>query len=545
MKLEDAIIEIKRRTDLVRVIGQTVKLKKHGPNYLGLCPFHGEKTPSFNVRPDKGYFKCFGCGASGDVFSFLEKQSGQLFIDIVKRLAGELGVTLDQSFQPNKTTSSALEALEQAQTFFRENLKGEALAYLTQKRKYPEKIIEAHGLGFGGSTNLPGLALFNSRITIPIRNHRGQLVGFGGRIFGAAEKDRPKYVNSPASEVYEKSHILYGLYESLPLIKQQKRVVLVEGYFDVIALLAVGVPAVAPCGTSLTEAHADLLKKYTSEIILCFDQDAAGKAAHQKALMLFLSKGFQTRAVHLTDKDPDSLWQQEQGDLLVKLCDEAKDAVQMRIEQALQDGMGGVHERIQALQALLPFLSAYPDPLVNRQYVRLAAQILKEDESLLVRSVLKHRPGSLAQIPKPAAAPKEKIIWTDAEKLLLRALITHPEILRDKIEILEADLNKDFLSFVERLLNLSPEQDPLSIPVPRDSSVIQQLQEAFGHLELITREDAEKILAGWLIRISQKKKNAWLSEQHQKLLLASSQGNLEQVRQALKSQSGVLKKSWT
>jgi DNA primase len=540
VKLEDAIIEIKRRTDLVRVIGQTVKLKKHGPNYLGLCPFHPEKSPSFNVRSDRGYFKCFGCGASGDVFSFLEKQSGQLFIDIVKRLAGELGIELDNNYQPKASTSSALEILEKTQEEFKKQLQGESLAYLIQTRKIPKEVIEARGLGFGGNHSQ-----FRSRITIPIYNQRGQLVAFGGRIFGSAEKDRPKYINSSASEIYEKSQVLYGLYESLGLIKKQKRVVLVEGYFDVIALLALGIPAVAPCGTSLTEAHAELLKKYTSEIILCFDQDAAGKTAHQKALMLFLSKGFQLKAMRLTGKDPDALWQQGQGDLLVKLVDQAADAVQMRIEQAQQEGIGGVHERIQALQALLPFLSAYPDPLVNRQYVRLAAQILKEDESLLVRSVLKHRPGSLAQMPKPASIVKEAVVWTDAEKLLFRALIADPEILRNKRELLDADLNKDLLDFVQRLLGLEPGQSLMELKIPKDSSVIEQLAEAAKLIETISQEEAKSILEGWLARISLKKKNAWLSEQHQKLLLASSQGNLEQVKEALKSQSGVLKKSWT
>ncbi|MEI6790098.1 MAG: CHC2 zinc finger domain-containing protein, partial [Myxococcaceae bacterium] len=477
MKLEEAIIEIKRRTDLVRVIGQTVKLKKHGSNYQGLCPFHSEKTPSFNVKADKGYFKCFGCGASGDVFSFLEKQSGQLFMDIVKRLAGELGVELDHAYQP-KVSNALFETLLETQSQFKKQLSGEALAYLTQKRRYPKEIIEARGLGFGGTG-----PLFYGRIKIPIYNHRGQLVAFGGRIFGPGERDRPKYVNSPASEIYEKSQVLYGLYESLSLIRQQKRVFLVEGYFDVIALLALGIPAVAPCGTSLTEAHVELLKKYTQEITLCFDQDSAGKAAHQKALMLFLSKGFQVRAVNLTEKDPDSFWQQAQGELLVNLCNEARDAVEVRIEQALQEGLGGVHERIQALQVLLPFLSAYPDPLVNRQYVRLAARILKEDESLLVRSVLKYRPGSLAQMPKPAQPQTQKIKWLEAEKLLFRALVTHPEILKDKSEILQADLNQDLMNFLERLMSLEPEQSVLDIQVSRESSVVEQLSEVFKYLE--------------------------------------------------------------
>lgn len=540
MKLEEAIAEIKRRTDLVRVIGQTVKLKKHGFNYLGLCPFHSEQTPSFNVRADKGYFKCFGCGVGGDVFSFLEKQSGQLFIDIVKQLADELGIELELTRQPPKNTSLS-QSLLQEQQQFKQQLSGPALAYLTQKRCYPKEIIEARGLGFGGRHSL-----FQGRITIPIYNPRGQLVAFGGRIFGPSEKDRPKYVNSSASELYEKNQILYGLYESLSLIKNQKKVVLVEGYFDVIALLALGVPAVAPCGTSLTEAHVDLLKKYTQDVSLCFDQDSAGKNAHDKALLLFLSKGFRVRAVCLTQKDPDSFWQAGQGEALLKLCHEAKDAVELRIEQALHEGVFGVQQRIQALQALLPFLSVCPDPLVNRQYVRLAAQILKEDEQLLVRSVMKYRPGSLAQIRRHTIQNQiQKIKWTEAERLLFKALVAHPEVLKGKSEIREASLNKDLLDFVEKLLSLQPEQKLLDIQVSKNSSVIGELTGALREAGSISLEESSNILEAWLGLILQKKKNAWLTEQHQKLLLASSQGNLEQVRQALRAQSGVLKEGWT
>ena len=540
MKLEEAVQEIKRRTDLVRVIGQTVKLKKHGPNYLGLCPFHPEKTPSFNVRSDRGYFKCFGCGVGGDVFTFLEKQSGQLFMDIVRRLAAELGIDLELTRQASQNTSLS-ESLLQDQRLFRQQLTAEALDYLTQKRRYPQEVIDARGLGFAGNHSQ-----FYGRITIPIYNHRGQLVAFGGRIFGPQEKERPKYINSAASEIYEKSQVLYGLYEALPLLKQKKRLVLVEGYFDVIALLALGIPAVAPCGTSLTEAHVELIKKYTQEVSLCFDQDAAGQAAHQRALLLFLSQGFSVWAVKLLDKDPDSMWQSGHREQLIRCCQEAKDAVELRIYQALQESVPGLHKRIQALQALLPFLSAYTDPLVNRQYVRLAAQVLREDEALLVRSVLKYRPGSLQRkSAKPIESSASKIQWTLAEKLLFQGLMAHPEVIQGKTGILEADLNKDLKSFVEGLMSLGENQTLWDVQIEKDSSILQQLPELSKNLESISLEESESIINGWLKRVILKKKNAWLSEQHQKLLLASSQGNLEAVRQALRDQTGVLKKGWT
>ncbi|MBH1989119.1 MAG: toprim domain-containing protein [Myxococcaceae bacterium] len=537
MKLEDAIAEIKRRTDLVQVIGRTVKLKKQGPSYLGLCPFHAEKSPSFNVRPDKGFFKCFGCGASGDVFSFLEKQSGQLFMDIVRQLAAEHGIVI-QGNAKTRVDHLSLDALERDQSYFLANLKDEPLRYLTQVRRYPTEFIEKMGLGFGANSD----SLFHSRITIPIRNPRGQIIGFGGRIFGNLEKTRPKYVNSSSSEVYDKSQTLYGLYESLPLIKKQSRVMVVEGYFDVMAFLASGIPAVAPCGTSLTQGHASLIQKYTQEVVLCFDRDPAGVAAQEKALLLFLANGFQVRTAEMLDKDPDSLWQKGEYETLKGLLSNAKDAVQVRIEQASSDGMIGVHARIQALQALLPVLSVHPDPLVNRQYVRLASSILKEDERVLIQSVLKARPGALPKAAAPISREIARVVWSASEKLLFAAFVQHPALVHEASDIV-AELNSDFAFFMDRVMELPNQKGWSDIVLPRHSTVVYQLKEV--NVSEISRQEAELILQGWRLRVQKKKKNAWLSEQHKRLLQASSEGNLQEVRDTLKSQTGALKQGWT
>ncbi|MES2503845.1 MAG: CHC2 zinc finger domain-containing protein [Myxococcota bacterium] len=529
MKLEEAIQEIKRRTDLAQVIGQTVKLRKNGSHYVGLCPFHGEKSPSFNVRPDRGYFKCFGCGASGDVFEFLQKTTGQLFIDIVKRLASEHGIEIEQTYKP-RVNPAVADSLASMQSMFRQQLKGEALSYLTRQRKYSTDFIDKMELGYGGAVS----GLFQGRITIPIKNHRGQLVAFGGRIFNDSEKSRPKYVNSAASELYDKGHVLYGLFESLPLIKTQKRVVLVEGYFDVMALLAVGIPAVAPCGTSLTEGHLELIHKYTDQVVLCFDQDSAGHLAHEKALLMFLSKGFSVQTVVLPAKDPDTLWQNGQAQTLKDLFAKPKDAIENRIELALQESVGGVHQRIGALQALMPVLSASPDPLVNRQYVRLAAHMLKEDEGLLVGAVLKYRPGSVKRAPARAtAAPATRTPWSDAEKLLYKAVIAAPALVLNHPDILEdVGLNPELKAVLTALVQ---GENLLDITLPE-----VQLGEI-----LVSGEEAEKIFLGWSDKVAREKRQIWLKEQHLKLMSATNQGNLDEVRQTLKDQSGALKKGWT
>ncbi len=536
MKLEDAIQEIKRRTDLAQVIGQTVKLTRHGSHYVGLCPFHSEKSPSFNVTPSKGFFKCFGCGAGGDVFTFLEKTTGQLFMDIVKRLAADLNIEIDQSFKP-RVAPKVFEQIAGSQAAYKRGLTDASWAYLTKERKYTPELIERMGLGFGGDQ--PGL--FQGRITIPIKDHRGQVVGFGGRWLGECPPGKPKYVNSQASEAYDKSRILYGLFDSLPLIKKQDRVVLVEGYFDVMALLAVGVPAVAPCGTSLTESHVELIQKYTQKVVLCFDQDAAGQKAHEKALMLFLSHGFQVQTVQLAEKDPDSLWQQGRQRELEALFEKPADAIEARIHKALADSVGGVQQRIAALQALLPFLSAHPNPLVNRQYVRLAAKLLTEDEAILMQAVAKAKPGSVARPIASESVVAEQVRWTDAEKLLLKSMVAYPDLLKSWPEILQMPLNQELSAFA---LELASKGSVLEVPVARDSVLIKLLMPLLASPTPIDRAEANEIFEGFVGQFEKQKRQNWLQQQQNRLQEATRQGDLDAVKEVLKEQSGALKKGW-
>ena len=549
MKLEEAIQEIKRQTDLAQIIGLTVKLKKQGNHYLGLCPFHSEKTPSFNVRPDKGYFKCFGCGAGGDVFEFLQKTTGQLFIDIVKSLAAEQQIKIDSNFRPRPVNSAVSKSLTQQQESYKNQLVGKPLEYLVQQRAYPKEFLEKLGLGFAGTQS----GLFSQRITIPIRNTRGQVVGFGARIWNETQAGKPKYVNSPASEIYDKSRTLYGLYESLPLIKKQKRVVLVEGYFDVMALLVNDIPAAAPCGTSLTESHIDLLKKYTNRVLLCFDQDQAGKSAHEKALVLFLTKGFRVETVELKDKDPDALWQKGEKEALKRLFDKPKDAIEISIQNAFESSLGGIQKRITAIQSLLPTLAASPEPLVNRQYIRLTAQVFNEDESLLLKSVRNYRPGSI-EITRPELLEKENpILWSDSEKLLLRTLLAHPAILQNKAIILETGLNSQLTLFVSNLLDLLEREPNLQqlgqnelkeLTDNTEPSFIRHLSEISQNSPEISFEQSNLIIDGWLKQIERKKLQAKLQEEQKELLKATQEGDLERIHRSLQNQSGALKKGW-
>ncbi len=406
---EEIIAEIKRRADIGAVIGRAVKLKKSGRNLTGLCPFHSEKTPSFNVRPDEGFFYCFGCKAAGDVVEFVVRSSGRGFLDVLTELAAETGVVLPhvelsaEETAAQKEKKRLLHICELAQVFFRTRLsvasandEGRAArAYLKDVRTLDERAVDDFGLGFGGSGDRAlrdflvsqGLSIddgvaagvlargergdydfFRQRITIPIRNHRGEIISFGGRIFGDAAEGRPKYLNGPQSPVYDKANTLYGLYEAQAALKQGKPAVLVEGYFDVIAVHRAGLPtAVAPCGTSLTPRHVDEIKKRVerSRVILCLDADKAGKEAADKAVKMLLSAGVEVGLVLLPDKDPDQMVNAGNAELLNRMILDAPGALDALVKDAQQSNTKPQHLKKIAIDRVAGFVAVAVNPIIR------------------------------------------------------------------------------------------------------------------------------------------------------------------------------------
>jgi DNA primase len=538
MASEEQIREIKRRADLGAVIGRYVQLKKSGRSLIGRCPFHQEKTPSFNVHPDEGFFKCFGCDAKGDVFSFLTRQTGQAFGDVLKQLAEETGVELDdrpetpEQAERRRVRKRCLQVLSLAQTYFRNQLRADegkpARAYLREARGLDEEAVDRFGLGFGGMPDdglirhLKGEGVeveemlkagvvadgrrgpydfFRRRVTFPIRGTRGDALSFAGRAFGELLGPRaPKYVNGPASPVYDKSRVLYGLHESLPALKRKRPGVLVEGQLDVVAVHRADMPtAFAPCGTSLTERHVEEIKRYTDRVVLCLDADAAGQKATQKATLLFLQGGLDVSVAKLIDGDPDEMLKAGRGDDLRALLEGAPDAVDALIEDAKQKAIGSSRDRVRAIDELLPFLAAPPRDLTKRTYIRAAAEALGEDERVLMDEVerkgraamsrARHessrnaRPqssqsssqsSSQAGYDGPPAAPfpgddpggpptgpaptgprspaRTGVKWSSAEKLLAKALLTHP-LLVPRAGVLTDGLRNPELRIVIRELS--------------------------------------------------------------------------------------------
>ncbi len=338
--ISNSVIEqIKDRLDIVEFIRQYVpNLKRAGKTYKACCPFHHEKTPSFTCSSEKGLFYCFGCQAGGDIFEFLMKMENLSFNEALEKLAERAGV----EYKPQRAEfsaeeqrrSSARKALDFARSFYHKNLLSaagtNARAYVKERNLTKETCVKFElGLAFNDATALAraaqaagysendlkdaGLCLrtdfgmrdyFRNRLMFPIINHRGDTVGFGGRILGQGE---PKYLNSPETVLFTKSHVLYGLNFAGPAIRKTDRAVLLEGYMDVIGCHQAGIDyTVAPLGTSLTEEHARLLKRYTENVILLFDPDEAGIKAALRGSVVLISHGLFVKIATLPDGlDPD------------------------------------------------------------------------------------------------------------------------------------------------------------------------------------------------------------------------------------------------
>ena len=351
MTLSDVKSQIKARLPIVDFIrARGVDLKRRGRSFTACCPFHAEKTPFFNVNPD-GYYKCFGCGKGGDVFSFLMELDKLSFSEALETLAKmtevALPTSLEKEFQdPQAKDKKSLEALNKRlvgmfEHFYFQEKTPQAKLYL-QERGFSGEIIKKFELGYlpQGGDWLKGFllsknfsfdllsrsgvfsagaryALLSERLIFPIRDLQGTVVGFGGRALGARE---PKYLNSRDDALFKKKNILYGLYPSANRIRQDKLAMVCEGYMDVLAWHAVGVDlAVAPLGTSFTYEQASLLKRFVSKVIFCFDSDKAGVEATLKSFLMAESLGLESDVVVMpVGSDPADIYQREGADSLAK-----------------------------------------------------------------------------------------------------------------------------------------------------------------------------------------------------------------------------------
>ncbi len=456
---------VKQQADIVRVVGEYVKLKKAGAqNFSGLCPFHKEKTPSFSVHATRQFFHCFGCGVSGDVFTFVQKLENVSFPEAVRAVAQKLGIAVPKAAfggggeGPEAGLRAALlDAQERACAFFQEQLRepggAGARQYLAErgvsaeairkfrvgyapdsgfllrdrlKAAFPEEVLRASGLlswkQEGGKQEGAGAmySRFRNRVMFPLSSESGKVVAFTGRTLAADEKSGPKYLNSPETAIYSKSRVLFNLDRAREAVRNLGYAILVEGQMDCIAVDSAGFHnVIASSGTAFTDAQARLLARFTRKLVVNFDPDAAGAAAAERSLALLVEEDFQIKVLTLEPGfDPDLFLRRRGREAYTTALRHAPKYFDYLIERARSQFPVRTPEgKVQAVNFLLPHIHRVPHRIARDELANEIAQKLDVQTSAL-RQELRHAASARSGAVKAAAEPQV----TDAERILIRAL---------------------------------------------------------------------------------------------------------------------------
>ena len=448
------IQQITNRIDIIDVVGEFVKLKKRGANYLGLCPFHGEKTPSFTVSPSKEIYKCFGCGRSGNTITFLMEHEKYSYVEALRWLANRYNVEIEETEVSNevKQQQQAAESLHIinsfAQKFFTAQLETEegkdiAVSYL-HERGFNKETIEKFQLGYNLQTRnsfaqaalknqfntelliKSGLVVsrndelvdnYRGRIIFPVHNNTGKIIGFGARVIGKADK-APKYINTPENEIYVKSKILYGLYFARQAIDKNDECLLVEGYTDVISLHQAGVEnVVASGGTSLTTDQLRLIKKYTNNLTIIYDGDAAGVKAALRGLDMALEESLNVKLALIPDnEDPDSYVRKVGANAFKDfVAANKRDFVLFQLEVMLKEAGNDVSKKNEVVNHIAETISKInkaEDFTKQQEYIRKCASLLKVDEIGFTNLVNKFIRDKISKEEKKFQASEAKFFET-------------------------------------------------------------------------------------------------------------------------------------
>jgi DNA primase len=456
---DDKIAEVRERAGIVEVISDYISLKKSGSNFQGLCPFHGEKTPSFNVNPGRGIFHCFGCGVGGNALTFVMKMEGISFPEAVKLLAKRVGVEIEEralttsEIRRKSEKDEQLKIVATAAGYYAQLLvKGQdgaaARKYLAG-RGVTEEIFSPYRLGCA-SEKWDGLAvflkqsgvsltqveklglikrkstgggyfdLFRNRLMFTIADLHGQPIGFGGRVL---DNSLPKYINSPESALYQKSDVLFGIDLAKHSMREERSVVIVEGYFDHLALYRSGIRnVVATCGTALTKGHFQLIKRYADRVYLLFDSDSAGRKATVRAMELLLSEQMSCFVIELPlGDDPDSYLAKHSTGVFSELMKNSRPALDYYLRELVStEDTGTVAGKKAVADQFRPFLQKLTDPLERDLYLKELSRLLSID----VRTF-----GAVKRIagdtPEKSISP---VFSANSADYLVALLFRYPEI---------------------------------------------------------------------------------------------------------------------
>lgn len=567
--------EVRAAADIVKIVGDYVKLRKAGANFMGLCPFHQEKTPSFAVHPVKQIFHCFGCGVGGDVFKFVMMIESLTFPEALRRVAEKVGVRLretvgDETYDANARLRADLYKLhEVAAKFFAAQLAGTAegrlaCAYLAD-RGLTDEVVGRFRLGYApgdgqaltrhlseaghepGLLEKSGLILhdaerqrhydrFRRRIIFPIAHDSGKVVAFAGRALG---DDQPKYLNSPETPIYTKGRVLYHLDRAAPAIRKLDYAILVEGYMDCIAVASSGIEnVVASCGTSLTEGQIRLLGRSTRRIVVNYDPDSAGVAATERSLTLLLEEGFEAKVLTLSGGlDPDSFIRQQGAAAYRERLAAAPTYLDYLTERA-----AGAHDvqtpegKVAAVNVVLPYLAKVPNPMLRAELANRLAERLRIDERML-REEIRRAAGERRQefrVRQEVAAAEAN----HAVKQLLRACLAN-EALADELlaNLVETGASEGLAGegvFV-RLLELRRRGEKIDITGWEESLRPEEQRLVYDSLfwpgDAPDREQAQGYLRALQVRKTQRDRERLLA-QIQEAVRAHNGGRLLELQKA-------------
>jgi DNA primase len=477
MNRNDKVREIAERLSIAEVIGEYVALKRSGSNFLGLCPFHGEKTPSFNVNPAREIFHCFGCGAGGDIFSFVMKIEGISFPEALRKLAARAGVAIDErpltdaekqlKTERDQQRTIMLVTAEHYRDILTRRPEGATARSYLQEREVDPETSAAYGLGFASerrdsliqllkAKGLPlelaeqlGIIrkgdrgwydLLHNRLIFPIRDKQGQPIGFAGRVL---DNSLPKYINSPESPLYRKSSVLFGVDLALRDIRQSGTAIIVEGYFDHLALYRAGIRnALATCGTALTDGHISLLKKHAQRVCLLFDGDNAGRKATVRAMELCLEQALPVYVINLPQgEDPDSLLQKHGVEAFNQRVAAAKPAFEQFLHWLLaKTPADSIDQRVRLMDEIIPRFQRIKDPVERDLYLKEICRLLGIDPPSFRRRLAGQRSEQkrepLQTAARSAQRPAQRDIGIQTQETLLSLLATYPEV-RQELQALD------------------------------------------------------------------------------------------------------------